>query len=454
MSARILVVDDEASQRRIILDVLASAKYEVKEASGLTEARARIAEGGLDLVITDLRMQDGGGMDVLAEARRLAPEAEVIVMTAYGSIESAVDAMRQGAHDYLTKPFDRDALLACVDKALEHKRLKEENLELRELVTSRYSMAGIVGVSEKMQEVFRLIERSVPVPSTVLIQGESGTGKELVARSIHFTGARKKGPFIAVNCAAVPANLIESELFGHEKGAFTGATTQKKGKFEAADGGTIFLDEIGDMSLDLQAKLLRVLQEMKIERVGGNAVIPVDVRVLAATNKKLGESVEKGEFRGDLFFRLNVIVIDIPPLRARKEDIPPLIDYLQKKLSEKFKREYPRLAPVVIDRLMAYDWPGNIRELENTLERLLVLAEKPDIGLADLPENIAVPRVATQDVGGLTLPEEGISLEEVERKLISQALARTDGHILKASKLLGMTYKTLQYRIKKHDIEL
>jgi two-component system NtrC family response regulator len=393
-------------------------------------------------------------MDVLAEAKRLAPSAEVVVMTAYGSIEGAVTAMREGAYDYLEKPFDRDSLLVCVGKALEHKQLKEENVELRDLVTSRYSLGGIVGSSSKMAEVFKLIERSVPVISTVLVQGESGTGKELVARSIHYSGPRKKGPFIAVNCAAVPENLIESELFGHEKGAFTGATNSKKGKFESADGGTIFLDEIGDMSLDLQAKLLRVLQEMKIERVGGNQLIPIDVRVLAATNKDLVQQVAEGAFRDDLFFRINVVVIDVPPLRERKEDIPPLIEHFREKLAKKFQREYPRLDSAVVDQLMAYQWPGNIRELENTLERLLVLAEGDVINLCDLPENLLAPRIDEELLEDMTLPEEGISMEEVEKKLINEALARTNGHILKASKLLGMTYKTLQYRIRKHDINL
>ena len=454
MTARILVVDDEDSQRKIILDVLSHADYEVLQASGVTEACKRIEEDGPDLIITDLRMEDGTGMEVLAEAKRLAPATEVVVMTAYGSIEGAVTAMREGAYDYLEKPFDRDSLLACVNKALEHKRLKEENIELRGLVTSRYSLGGIVGSSSKMAEVFKIIERSVPVISTVLIQGESGTGKELVARSIHYSGPRKKGPLIAVNCAAVPENLIESELFGHEKGSFTGATSSKKGKFESADGGTIFLDEIGDMSLDLQAKLLRVLQEMKIERVGGNRLIPVDVRVLAATNKDLEKEVAEGNFRNDLFFRINVIVIDIPPLRERKEDIPPLIDHFRAKLAKKFQREYPILDPAVVDQFMTYPWPGNIRELENILERLLVLAENDIINLSDLPENLLAPRIAEEQLEDMTLPEEGISMEEVEKKLINEALARTNGHILKASKLLGMTYKTLQYRIRKHDIQL
>ena len=451
---KILVVDDEDSQRRIIVDVLAKAEFDVMQASGASEAVRRMEEEHLDLIITDLRMEDGGGMDVLAEAKRLAPDTEVVVMTAYGSIESAVEAMRQGAYDYLTKPFDRDVLLVTVQKALEHKRLREENLELRELVKSRYSLVGIIGTSEEMQEVFKLVEKSIPVASTVLIQGESGTGKELVARSIHFDGPRKKNPFVAVNCAAVPENLIESELFGHEKGAFTGAVQKKQGKFELADGGTIFLDEIGDMSLELQAKLLRVLQEMQVERVGGTGLIPVDVRVLAATNKNLEEEVASGNFRDDLFFRLNVIIIDIPPLRARKKDIPPLIDYFQKKLSQKFQRAYPALDSAVVDQFMAYHWPGNVRELENTLERLLVLADKERIELSDLPENLLAPRIAIEGFEGLRLPEEGISMEDVEKKLILEALARTNGHILRASKLLGMTYKTLQYRIKKYDINV
>lgn len=452
MTAKILVVDDEDSQRKIILDVLTHAEYVVSQASGVAEACLKIKEDAYDLIITDLKMEDGTGMDVLAEAGRIAPATTTVVMTAYGSIEGAVNAMREGAYDYLEKPFDRDALLVCVQKALEHKRLKEENIELRGLVKIRYSLGGIVGTSQKMAEVFKLIERSVPVVSTVLIQGESGTGKELVARSIHYTGPRKGGPFIAVNCAAVPEHLIESELFGHEKGAFTGATSSKKGKFESAHGGTIFLDEIGDMSRDLQAKLLRVLQEMKIERVGGNSLIPVDARVLVATNKNLEEEVGRGNFRDDLFFRINVIVINIPPLRERKEDIPPLVDHFQKKLAEKFQREYPRLDPAVIDQFMEYHWPGNIRELENTLERLLVLAESEAVGLADLPENILAPRIAEEQLEEMSLPENGISMEEVEKKLINEALARTNGHILRASKLLGMTYKTLQYRIKKHGI--
>ncbi len=458
MSAKqkILVVDDQESQRRIIVDVLSHADYQVIQASGVGEASRRIAEDSLDLIITDLKMEDGNGMDVLAEAKRIAPDAEVVVMTAYGSIQSAVEAMRRGAYDYLTKPFDTDALLVAVEKALEHKRLREENLELRKLVGTRYSLGGIVGASKKMQEVFKLVEKSVPVVSTVLIQGESGTGKELVARSIHFNGPRKKRSFVAVNCAAIPENLIESELFGHEKGAFTGAYQAKRGKFEAADGGTIFLDEIGDMSLELQAKLLRVLQEMTIERVGATGVIEVDVRVLAATNKNLKEEVARGTFRDDLFFRLNVLVIDIPPLRARKEDIPPLIDHLQKKLSQKFQREYPALEPAVVDRFMAYDWPGNVRELENTLERLLVLADKTKVELHDLPENLLAPPIALgqlDEFEGIELPEGGISIEDVEKKLIRKALARTDGHILKASELLGMTYKTLQYRMRKHGIK-
>jgi DNA-binding NtrC family response regulator len=453
MAQKILVVDDEDSQRLVIVDVLARANYQVVQASGASEAASRMEESNPDLILTDLKMQDGSGMDVLTEAKRLAPDAEVVVMTAYGSIESAVEAMRQGACNYMTKPFDRDVLLVAVQKALEHKRLREENIELRELVKTRYSLAGIVGASEGMQEVFKLVEKSIPVVSTVLIQGESGTGKELVARSIHFGGPRKKKSFVAVNCAAVPETLIESELFGHEKGAFTGALQAKQGKFELADGGTIFLDEIGDMSLELQAKLLRVLQERKIERVGGTEVIPVDVRVLAATNKNLLDEVEKGNFRDDLFFRLNVIVIDIPPLRARADDIPPLVDHFQKKLSQKFQKDYPPLDPAVVDQFMVYHWPGNVRELENTLERLLVLADKRKIELSDLPENLLAPRITAEEFEGLQLPEEGISMEEVEKKLITEALARTKGHILQASKLLGMTYKTLQYRIKKHGVK-
>ncbi len=452
--AKILVVDDEQNQRDIISDILIRAKYEVAVASGLAEAAEEVERDTLDLVITDLKMEDGNGIDVVREVKRISPETEVIVMTAYGSIESAVDAMREGAYDYITKPFDTDVLLLAVRKALEHKVLREENEELRELVETRFTLGNIVGAGPKMQKTFRLIERSIPVNSTVLIQGESGTGKELVARSIHFNGPRSKNPFIAVNCAAVPENLIESELFGHEKGAFTGAIQMKKGKFELANGGTIFLDEIGDMSMDLQAKLLRVLQEMKIERVGGTALIPVDVRVIAATNKNLEEEVANGRFREDLYFRLNVILIEIPPLRERAEDIPMLIDHFKRKLSEKFQRNYPPLEPAAVDKLMAYHWPGNVRELENTLERLLVLTEKGRIEVSDLPRNLLSPPANIEQLEGVSLPKEGISIEDVEKKLIHDALARTGGHILRASKLLGMTYKTLQYRIKKYHIKV
>jgi DNA-binding NtrC family response regulator len=454
LGSKILVVDDEDAQREIIADVLMRAKYEIKQASNADDAVKEINKDRLDLIITDLRMDNGSGMDVLREAKQLSPETEIIVMTAYGSIESAVEAMRQGAYDYITKPFDKDVLLVSVRKALEHKQLREENLKLRELVETRFTLGNIVGVSEKMQKVFRTIEKSVPVNSTVLIQGESGTGKELVARSIHFNGPRKKKPFIAVNCAAVPENLIESELFGHEKGAFTGAVHTKIGKFELADGGTIFLDEIGDMSLELQAKLLRVLQEMKLERVGGTELITVDVRVIAATNKNLHEAVLNGRFREDLFFRLNVILIEIPPLRVRPEDIPPLIDHFKKKLSQKFQREYPPIEPAVIDKFMTYHWPGNVREVENTLERLLVLTDKNRIELSDLPQNMLTPQSDVQQHGDISLPDEGVSIEDVEKRLITEALARTGGHIMKASKLLGMTYKTIQYRIKKYQIKV
>jgi DNA-binding NtrC family response regulator len=452
---RVLVVDDEDAQREIIADVLLRAHYEVDQASGAKEAVEFLKRNGLDLIITDLKMLDGTGIDVLNEAKQFSPETEVIVMTAYGSIESAVEAMRKGAYDYITKPFDKGVLLVSVQRALEHRQLRQENLQLRELVRTRFTTGSIVGTSAKMQKLFRLMEKSIPVPSTVLIQGESGTGKELVARSIHLNGPRRNKPFIAVNCAAVPENLIESELFGHEKGAFTGAVQTKKGKFEISNEGTIFLDEIGDMSLDLQAKLLRVLQEMKIERVGGTDLISIDVRVIAATNKNLEQEVQKGNFREDLFFRLNVIVLEIPPLRERKEDIPLLVKHFQEKLSEEFQREYPPLDPAVIDRFMVYHWPGNVRELENTLERLLVLTDKNKIEVSDLPRSLAYPQAAcSQELEGISLPDEGVCMDDVEKKLICEALTKTNGHILRASKLLGMTYKTLQYRIKKYEIDI
>jgi two-component system, NtrC family, response regulator AtoC len=450
MKTPILIVEDDRAQREILNDILGDEGYKVKACGSATEALAALKSDGYQLLLTDLRMPEMDGLELLNQVKRLRPEIEVVVMTAYATVQTAVTAMKAGACDYLAKPFDKDELLVVVDRALERAQLRRENQQLRELVTDAVSLGNIIGESEPMQAVFQRVRRAVPITSTVLIYGESGTGKELVARHIHFEGPRKNKPFIVVNCAAIPDTLIESELFGHEKGAFTGAETSRQGKFEVADGGTIFLDEIGDMRLESQAKLLRVLQDSVVERVGGNKPLKVDVRVIAATNRKLKEVVAEGNFREDLYFRLEVLPIHLPPLRERLQDLPLLLAHFREKLSQKLGREVPTLSPDVFEAMRRYRWPGNIRELEHTLEQVFILAEGPQITLDDLPDKLRHPEPQSGDID---LPPGGLSLEDLEQELIRQALQRSGGQIKDAAALLGLTYKTLQYRLKKHEID-
>ncbi len=450
MKSTVLIAEDDTVQREILADILLKAGYQVRAVPSGREAIDSLREETRDLLLTDLRMPEMDGLDLLREAKRMRPDIEVVVMTAYATVKTAVSAMKEGATDYLAKPFDKDELLLVVERALERGDLRRENRQLRELVAADSSLGNIIGECPVMQKVFDVIRRSVTVASTVLIQGESGTGKELVARHIHFAGPRKAKPFIVVNCAAIPETLIESELFGHEKGAFTGADASRQGKFEIASGGTLFLDEIGDMRLDSQTKLLRVLQDGVVERIGSSQQRHVDVRVIAATNRDLRQRVESGDFREDLYFRIDVLPILLPPLRDRIQDLPLLVAHFREKLAKRLGRSVPALEPGVIDAMRRYRWPGNVRELEHTLEQLFILCDGDAIKLDDLPEKL---RQRTQQPGQFELPAGGIILEDVEEDFIKQALSRSGGRIKEAAELLGLTYKTLQYRLKKHDID-
>jgi len=447
---RILIAEDDKVQREILYDILEEAGYEVGAYGSPCDALTALETDTYDLLLTDLRMPEMDGLELLREALRLRPELSVVVMTAYATVQTAVTAMKEGATDYLAKPFDKDELLVVVDKAIEQSNLRRENEQLRKLVTDSTALGNIIGQSPGMQKVFDMVRRATRVSSTVLIQGESGTGKELVARHIHFAGPRKAKPFMVVNCAAIPETLVESELFGHEKGAFTGAEASRKGKFEVANEGTVFLDEIGDMQLESQAKLLRVLQDGVVERVGSSQSRQVDVRVIAATNHNLKAIVDEGRFREDLYFRLEVLPIRIPPLRERMEDLTLLIDHFRNTLAKRLGRLAPILEPSAIEAMKRYRWPGNVRELENTLEQVAILCDKDTIGVEDLPEKF---NTREPQGGDMSLPRGGVVLEDLEQDLIRQALARSGGRIKEAAELLGLTYKTLQYRLKKHDID-
>ena len=450
MKSKILITEDDRVQREIIADILLRAEYEVEAVGSGRETLAALEAEEYDLLLTDMRMPEMDGLELLRRAKRLRPDMEAVVMTAHATVETAITAMKEGAVDYLAKPFDKDELLVVIAKALEQGDLRRQNAQLRRLVADSTSLENIVGEGERMQAVFDIVNRAVPLSTTVLIRGESGTGKELVARHIHFAGPRKNRPFIVVNCAAIPDTLVESELFGHEKGAFTGAETGRAGKFETADGGTLFLDEIGDMRLESQAKLLRVLHDGVVERVGGTRTTKVDVRVLAATNRDLEARVEEGEFRRDLYYRLDVLNIVLPPLRDRIDELAPLIAHFREKLAMKLGMPSPELSADVVDAMRKYRWPGNVRELENTLEQLFILNDAPVIGMEQLPEKLRRPLPNT---GEVTLPVGGLSLDALEGNLIRQAMEQSGGRIKEAAELLGLTYKTLQYRLKKHGID-
>ena len=447
----ILVVDDEKAQRDILAVILEGEGYTVETASNVLQALALYRTHPADLVLTDLSMPERGGLSLLEELRKLDAEALVVLITAYGTVGSAVQAMKHGAFDYLTKPLDREELLITVARALEQLRLVKENRQLRQQLLESFQVESLIGHHPLMQEVFRVIKKVAPSHTTVLITGESGTGKELVVRAIHAESPRRDRPFRALNCAAIPETLIESELFGYEKGAFTGAQARQIGLFETVNQGTLFLDEIGDLSLSLQAKLLRVLQEREIRRLGGREDIKVDVRVVAATNRKLAAAIKQGSFREDLFYRLNVVSIHLPPLRDRSTDIPELVEHFLHKYAAASGKPIKGLNNQALRVLMEYHWPGNVRELESVIERAVLLCEADRIDVGDLPAEVR-SRISLLERIDFDLPGEGFSLEEFERQVLEKAMVRSHGVIAKAAKMLGLTYKTMQYRLEKFQI--
>jgi len=453
---RILVIDDEPLMRLTIGDALAAEGYDVATAETGEKGLVVLREMRPDVLVTDLRLPDMDGIQILKEARGLNQETQVILITAYGSIDSAVAAMKEGAADYLTKPFSMDDLLRTIKRLIRMRQLEEENLSLRRRVEDRLGLQGLVGKSPAMLKIYDLIETVARTDATVLIQGESGTGKELAANAIHIQSARKDAPFIKVNCAALPETLLETELFGHEKGAFTGAIRQRKGRFEAAHRGTLFLDEIGDLPLPVQVKLLRVLQERQFERVGGNETISVDVRLICATMKDLREAIQMGTFREDLYYRLNVIPITLPPLRERREDILLLTDHFLEKFSRKMGKEIAAISEEAKTLLLKYPFPGNIRELENMLERAVVLMKGKSIQAVDLPEEVSgqmnqVPRISEKIPSSKPL---GQAVDLFEKEYIQNVLERTGGRKGQAAEILGISRKSLWEKIKGLEIEI
>jgi DNA-binding NtrC family response regulator len=451
----ILLVEDKESLRRVLRLTLENAGYSVTEAADAREAVNEIGRVPHKIVLTDLRMPNGSGIDVLRAAKNADSDVPVIVMTAYGSIDEAVQAMKDGAHDFLQKPVDSNHLLLLVERALEQGRLRTENLLLREEWSKRYGFPRIIGESEAIKRAVAETQRVAQTDATVLLLGESGTGKELFARAVHHLSNRRDKPFVAINCAAIPETLIENELFGHERGAFTGASERRLGKFELASSGTVFLDEIGELPLPAQGKLLRVIEERSVDRIGGKAPIPVDVRVVAATNKDLRAAVDGGEFRGDLFFRLAVFPIDIPPLRDRGDDVVLLARHFAAQLGKELRGREAALSEKSIKALRAHRWPGNVRELENSIERACILAdgaslEPRDLGFAN--EQSTDPKAVGFDISGTLGEATERAVTMVERQKIADALAANDDNKSRAAESLGVSYKTLLTKIKEYGL--
>ncbi|HWF10895.1 MAG TPA: sigma-54 dependent transcriptional regulator [Bryobacteraceae bacterium] len=448
MKRHVLVVEDEDKLRRILELQLLDAGFAVEKASSAEEALPLIDRA--DLVLTDFKLPKMTGLEMLQIIRRMNSHVPVIIMTAFGTVESAVEAMKSGASDFLLKPFSLDQLVAVVSKALEIRNLREENRQLKEELGRKYRWDNIIGRSPGMQEIFATVMRVAPSRATVLLAGESGVGKDLIARAIHFHSPRKDRPFVKINCTALPENLMESELFGYEKGAFTGANISKPGKFELADTGTVMLDEIGDVPANIQVKLLRILQEREFERLGSNKTQHIDVRVIAATNRDLRVALEDGTFREDLYYRLNVVPIEILPLRERKEDIPYLARHFVEKLAPESGGRIAGITDAAVDKLMSYSWPGNVRELENVIERSIVMAPGDKLDADDIRLDMNIrPRHAQGEIG---LPE-GMSLDQYEQELIRNALKQADGNKSQAARILGLTRNALRYRLTQMGIE-
>lgn len=454
---RILIIDDEESFRHMLSIILNKEGYEVETAPNGEEALQKLLSFSFDQVLCDIRMPNMDGMEFLKEVKRLGIETTIIMMSAYGTIDIAIEAMKLGAYDYISKPFKPDEIILTLRKAEEREQLRKENRLLRKEIQKEYGLDNIISKNEKMLKILDTIKKVAPYKSTILITGESGTGKELVARALHFNSNRAGNPFIAVNCGAIPENLLESELFGHAKGAFTDAIRMKKGLFEEADGGTLFLDEIGELPPQLQVKLLRVLQEGEIRRIGESKPIKVDVRIVAATVKDLAKEVSEGRFRDDLYYRLNVLHIHIPPLRERKEDIPHLVNHFIKKYSESINKNVTGIDSKALNALMNYKWCGNVRELENTIERAIVLADGDTIELGHLPIEIQ----EYKEEVNLSIPEEiedeDYSIKKatkiLESNLIKKALKKAKGNHTQAAKILEISHRALLYKIKEYGID-
>jgi DNA-binding NtrC family response regulator len=448
MKKRVLVVEDEEKLRRVIELQLVSAGFEVDKAPTAEEGLKIVDRA--DLVLTDLRLPRMDGLQLLSQIRLQNAHVPVIMMTAYGSVETAVESMKAGATDFLLKPFSLDHLMQVVNKALEMSALRDENRQLKEELGRRYEYDNIIGRSGAMQEIFATIERVAPSRATVLLAGESGVGKDLIARAIHFRSPRRDRPLVKINCSAIPENLMESELFGYEKGAFTGAVGTKPGKFEQADTGTVFLDEIGDVPAAIQVKLLRILQEREFERLGSNVTRHIDVRVIAATNQDLRAALEQGTFREDLYYRLNVVPLNIPPLRDRKQDIPFLANHFLRKLAPDAAGQVESISDAAMEKLAGYHWPGNVRELENVIERALILSRGTQLEAEDIKLETA-PRPRPQNEQHF-LPE-GLTLDQYEQEIIREALRRAEGNKSQAARLLGLTRNALRYRLTQMGLE-
>jgi len=448
MKPKILIVDDDSAHRKMLEAVLSAQGYEIRQAEDGQTAIAAVEKRFYDLILMDVRMTLVGGIEALKRIKEISPGIPVIIMTAYASVSTAVEALKSGAYDYLTKPLDIDELKILINKALRHKQLEKENIYLREQLKDRFDFSKIIGQSSVMHKLLESIAIVAPTEATVLIIGESGTGKELIANAIHQNSPRKEKPLIKVNCAALPEALLESELFGHEKGAFTGALTRRQGRFQLAHKGSIFLDEIAEMAPQTQAKILRVLQEREFEPVGSSNTVRIDTRVITATNKNLKEEIKEGHFREDLFYRINVVTLSIPPLRERREDIPLLTDFFLKQYAEKNRRLIKGFTPKAIDILMRYDWPGNVRELANMVERSVIMVRGDMITPDEFSDTLRAldPEMKKSEIG-LT---PGRSLKNVEKEMILMTLKDTEGNRTHAAKILGISRRTLQLKLKEY----